>query len=548
MNNMIYAFSWMKKRRIHFILGILFQGFSSFLFMYLTAGFISDITDAIGYGDFKPVITSMLKLLLCYSAAAGLNYTCTILTDKACLYAAGQLRSSIVRKIISAKVSCLNNSSSEEVINAFTSDISSIFDNLSKVASIPVKVLFVGAGGLMFAFALDMRIGIMIILFGLLKITYGLFFAGWMKRLSHRILERRADFTSSVKQLIDNPVSIRMNSLRKVLHPRYNGVVDGLRRINLHYTDVSGILGAVNNVTTEIFTRLILYILGKAYFAGDYGLDYVMRENEIAINALRVFSISRILTDAQIILAGTERVVEFAERLEPEAQELPLDEGGIVTKSRAGSGRYAIEYDSVSFSYGEKQLLNNINLSIPAGSITLLRGESGTGKTTLLRLAQGIYLPDAGTIRVHGRDIREWNLHSLRNRMAYVPQQPLFFSGTISENIAGRLKDIDRDGVIEAARKALIYKKIMELPMGFETPVTDNESRFSGGEQKRLMLARAFYKASDILLLDELTAAVDKENERLIYDILLGMKGKMTIIFATHRTLAEKIADNIIEL
>ena len=261
---------------------------------------------------------------------------------------------------------------------------------------------------------------------------------------------------------------------------------------------------------------------------------------------MRVFSISRILTDAQIILAGTERVVEFAERLEPEAQELPLDEGGIVTKSRAGSGRYAIEYDSVSFSYGEKQLLNNINLSIPAGSITLLRGESGTGKTTLLRLAQGIYLPDAGTIRVHGRDIREWNLHSLRNRRHMCPSSPCSF-GTICENIAGDFKDIDRDGVIEAARKALIYKKIMELPMGFETPVTDNESRFSGGEQKRLMLARAFYKASDILLLDELTAAVDKENERLIYDILIGMKGKMTIIFAT-TVLWREIADNIIRV
>lgn len=542
MNKLIYAFSWMKKRRLHFILGTLFQGFSSFLFMYLTADFISGITGAVEYGEFRLVIAGMFRMILGYAAAIVLNFAGTMLTVGACLYAAGRLRSDIVRRIISAKVSCLNNGSSEEVINAFTSDISSIFDNLSRVASIPVNILFVGAGGLWYAFALDIRIGIMIILFGLFKVTYGLLFAGRMKRISCSILERRADFTSSVKQLIDNPVSIRMNDMKKVLHPRYNSVVDRLKNNNIRYGDVSGILGAVNNITTETFSRLILYILGKAYFAGDYGLTDVMREKEIASNALRVFSISRILTDTQIILAGTERVIEFVHRLEPEEQ------GDCKAEGRACTGIYAIEYDNVSFSYGEKQLLQNIRYNITEGSITILRGESGTGKTTLLRLAQGIYLPDAGIIRVHDRDIREWNLHSLRERLAYVPQQPLFFSGTIGENIAGRLKDIDQTCVIEAARKALVYEKIMELPKGFETLMTDNESRFSGGEQKRLMLARVFYKAADILLLDELTAAVDEENEKLIYDILLSMKGKMTIVFATHRTLAERIADQIIEL
>ena len=542
MNKFSYAFSWMKKRRPLFVMGILLQGLVSFLSMYIVAEFIFSITETLTKGGTGSIIIIMLRLFIGYLIVIALTFIGMLCTAKACLYATMELRRDIVKKILLAKVSSLNGRSSEEVINAFTSDISSIFDNMANVVAIPVNILFVGIGGIGYILLLDSDIGYLILLFGLAKIIYGLFFANKMKKISRDMLNKRAGYTSSVKQLLDHPISIRMFDMEKELRLRYEKGVDNLRRCNIHNGDVSGILGAINNVTTEIFGKLVLFISGRAVFSGDYELPNMMKQREIASNAVGIFSISRILTDAQIVLVGTERVIDFTESLEKEAT------GDYTGIDMDFASPYAIEYSKVAFRYGEKLLLEDLSVSIPKGNIAVIRGESGSGKTTMLRLAQGIYLPESGDIKILGRKVNEWNLHFLRERMAYVPQQVLFFEGSIAENIAGKLGASDLMLVEEAAKEALIYDRVMELSQAFDTRMTDNDGHFSGGEQKRLALAGAFYKKSDLLLLDEMTASVDTESERLIYDILKSRRGKQTVLFATHRILAEQIADQIIEL
>lgn len=542
MSRFIYALSWMKKRRYHFFVGILFKGIVSFLSMYVIADFIAGITRILIDKVPELLRYQILRLIVGYLIVIIIDFIGNVLTMEACLYATKELRADIVKKILYSKVECLNNRSSDEVINAFTSDVSSIFDHFAGVAAIPVNILFAGGGGLIYALGLDPVIGCLIIIFGISKVVYGLLFAKKMRRINYNMLKMRSEFTSSVKQLLDNPISIRIFDMERILKTRYEVVVNDMKKCNVHNGDVSGMLGAVNNVTSEIFSRLTLFFLGNGVFADRYEMSDMMEQKEISINALSIFSISRILTDAQIILVGMERIIDFTKNLVEE------DIGYYCGEDINKADKNAVEFHNVYFGYGNKLLLNDFSLSINKGSITILRGKSGTGKTSLLRLAQGIYIPEKGTIKVLGKDIREWNLQCLRDKMAYVPQQAFFFKGTVEENIAGGHKNVDRDRVIEAAREALIYDKIMKLPQGFNTLMTDNDSRFSGGEQKRLSLARAFYKNSEILLLDEITAAVDTENEKLIYEILKSKRGKQTIIFSTHRVLAEQIADSIIEL
>lgn len=541
MNSLSYAFSWMKGRKTPFFLGILLQGIVSFLSMYVIADFIAGVTQSLTTRASDLLGFQIGKLVIGYLLVITIDFIGNMLIMEACLYATKELQSDIVRKILVSKVECLNYRNSDEVINAFTSDISSIFNNLANVVAIPVNILFAGGGGLIYALNIDPIIGFLIVAFGIFKVVYGILFSKKMKRINQEMLTKRADFTASLKQLLDNPTHIRMFDMEEILKDRYLLVVDGMKKSNIHYGDISGLLGAVNNVVSEVFIRMLMFDLTSSVLAGDYGLADMMKQKEIASNALWMFSISRILTDAQIILVSTERVIDFIGYLEEE------ESGSHMGDNASYGNSNAFEFKRVHFGYGDKLILNGFGADIPKGSITILSGKSGSGKTSLLRLCQGIYLPQKGSISVFGREIGEWNLRSLRNKMAYVPQESFFFEGSVIANIAGEYENIEIDRVKMAAKDAQLYDVIMRLPDGFETHMTDNDSRFSGGEQKRLALARAFYKGTEVLLLDEMTAAVDRENEKIIYEILKNRRGRQTIIFATHRALARQIADHIID-
>lgn len=486
MNNLRYALSWMKRRKFPFFIGILLQGIVRFLSMYVVATFIAGITNALTIRE--PDLLGMLiwRLVIGYLVVIIMDFIGNMLTMEACLYATKELQSNIVEKILSAKVECLNYRSSDEIINAFTGDIGSIFNYLAKVVAIPVNILFAGGGGLIYALNVDPNIGLLIFIFGIAKIAYGIIFSKKMKHINQDMLEKRADYTALVKQLLDNPIHIRMFAMEDISNTRYVSVVENINKSNVRYGDVSGLLGAINNVTSEVFIRLVMYNLGKAVISDKYGLANMMKQKEIVVNSLSVFSISRILTDAQIILVGTERVVEFTNCLEEEKS------GSYIGENTWHRDSYVLEFEDVDFGYGDKLLLKDFEAGISKGSITILSGKSGSGKTSLLRLCQGIYLPWKGTIKVYGKDIREWDLRSLRKNMAYVPQEPLFFEGTVKENIASSFENIDTERVTSSAKEAQIFDLIMKLPNGFDTYMTDNDARFSGGEQKRLALARAF--------------------------------------------------------
>lgn len=213
------------------------------------------------------------------------------------------------------------------------------------------------------------------------------------------------------------------------------------------------------------------------------------------------------------------------------------------------SSDYAIEFDNIKFAYKEgENVLNDVSFKIKNGENIAIVGSSGGGKTTIFRLLCGLYHASAGTYKLYGMDINEWNIESARENMALVSQDTFLFPGTIEENIRYGNTNATHDEVVNACKDARIHDFIEGLADGYETVISEGGSQLSGGQRQRIAIARAILKNTPILLLDEPTSAIDEGTEQLIQDALDRLcKGKTSITIA-HRLSTIKDADRIIVL
>jgi ATP-binding cassette, subfamily B, bacterial MsbA len=199
----------------------------------------------------------------------------------------------------------------------------------------------------------------------------------------------------------------------------------------------------------------------------------------------------------------------------------------------------AILFQNVGFSYstekGEKQILHNVDLQVPAGEMLALVGPSGAGKSTLVNLIPRFFDVTSGRILIDGRDIREMTLGSLRRQVAQVTQETILFNDTVRNNIAYGQPDVKNDLVEQAARNALVHDFIMRMPQGYATVIGEKGFRLSGGEKQRLAIARAILKNSPILILDEATSALDAESESLVQAALSNLMQNRTVVVIAHR-------------
>ncbi len=206
-----------------------------------------------------------------------------------------------------------------------------------------------------------------------------------------------------------------------------------------------------------------------------------------------------------------------------------------------------ITFDHVSFSYDtDRKILDDINLSVKKGSTVAIVGESGAGKSTLVDLIPRFYDVTGGSIKIDGTDIRDIKVHSLRSLMGNVNQEPILFNDTIFNNIAFGVEDATMEDVVAAAKIANAHEFIMEKEDGYNTNIGDRGMRLSGGQRQRLSIARAILKNPPILILDEATASLDTESERLVQEALDRLMSSRTTIAIAHRLSTIKNSDEII--
>lgn len=209
---------------------------------------------------------------------------------------------------------------------------------------------------------------------------------------------------------------------------------------------------------------------------------------------------------------------------------------------------FDIEFDHVSFSYGEHRVINDVSFKVGAQTSTAIVGPSGSGKSTLCNLLLRFYDVEEGTIRIGGVDIRDMTLSTLMSHISAVFQKVYLFNDTIENNILYGKPDATKEEVIAAAKQACCHDFIMSLSDGYQTMVNEKGNNLSGGEKQRISIARAILKDAPIIILDEATASIDPENEHLIQSAIDELSKGKTVITIAHKIGTIKNANEIIVL
>lgn len=263
-------------------------------------------------------------------------------------------------------------------------------------------------------------------------------------------------------------------------------------------------------------------------------------------NALMVIIMS-FLVFAQIESAGSGmsilRIVASSIDHANQMDEIPqMDEKGkeIVPKN------HEITFEHVCFSYEKKEILHDISVHIPDKTTTAIIGPSGSGKTTMCNLIARFWDVDSGSIKIGGKDVREYTLESLMEQISMVFQNVYLFADTIENNIRFGRPEATHEEVVEAAKRACCHEFIEALPEGYQTVIGEGGASLSGGEKQRISIARAMLKDAPIVILDEATANVDPENEDRLQKAIGELTRDKTIIMIAHRLKTVRHADQIL--
>ncbi len=208
--------------------------------------------------------------------------------------------------------------------------------------------------------------------------------------------------------------------------------------------------------------------------------------------------------------------------------------------------RHDLRAENISFSYGEKPIINGITLDIPERTTTAIVGPSGGGKTTLCHLLSRFWDVDGGRVTLGGHNVREYDMDSLMRNFSFVFQNVYLFHDTIANNIRFGQPNATMEQVIAAAKKARCHDFIMKLPQGYDTVIGEAGGTLSGGERQRISIARAMMKDAPIIILDEATANVDPENEKELMEAITALTHEKTVIMIAHRLKTVHHADQIL--
>ncbi|ENO97640.1 type I secretion system ATPase [Thauera phenylacetica B4P] len=211
-------------------------------------------------------------------------------------------------------------------------------------------------------------------------------------------------------------------------------------------------------------------------------------------------------------------------------------------------GRIAAEAVSAMPPGTRRVVLKNLGFTIAPGEVVAVVGPSASGKSSLARLLVGIWAPAAGSLRLDGASIYDWNKDELGPALGYLPQDIELFDGTVAENIA-RFGEIDSERVVDAARKVGMHEHILHLPQGYDTPLGAEGSNLSAGQRQRIGLARALYGDPALIVLDEPNSNLDEAGEKALLEALLGLKARgATVVIVTHRMSTLAAADKVMVL
>ncbi|VVB04305.1 unnamed protein product [Arabis nemorensis] len=365
-----------------------------------------------------------------------------------------------------------------------------------------------------------------------------------LKNMSQKAIKAQNESSKLAAEAVSNIRTITAFSSQERIMRMLEKAQESPRRESIRQSWFAGIGLAMSQSLTSCTWALDFWYGGRLIADGYITAKALFETFMILVSTGRVIAdVGSMTTD---LAKGSEAVGSVFAVLDRYTLIDPEDPDGYEPEKITGR----VEFLNVDFSYPTRpdvMIFRDFSIEIDAGKSTAIVGPSGSGKSTVIGLIERFYDPVKGVVRIDDRDLRSYNLRSLRQHIALVSQEPTLFAGTIRENIIyGKASDkIDESEIIEAARAANAHDFITSLSDGYDTPCGDRGVQLSGGQKQRIAIARAVLKNPSVLLLDEATSALDSQSERVVQDALERVMVGRTSVVIAHRLSTIQNCDTI---
>lgn len=503
-----------------------------------------------GQADFQPDMAAfngvMLNLFFAYAATVVASLIYTLLFTRIVAHSTNRMRKGLFGKLERLTVAFFDSHKDGDILSRFTSDLDNIQNAFNQSLTQVVTNIALYVGMVIMMFRQDTRLAWVTIA----STPVALIALVVIIRLSRKYTDKQQAAVSKLNAYMDEKISgqkaIIVQGVQEETIDGFLELNEEVRRTTFKGRLFGGILFPFMNGMSLVNTAIVIFA-GSSIVLNDSSL-----ETAAALGLVVTFvqysqqyyqpimQVAASWAELQLAFTGAHRIQEmFDEPEEVRPQNAPL-----FTELKEG-----VEIKDIDFGYlpGQK-VLDKVSISAPKGKMVAVVGPTGSGKTTIMNLINRFYDVNGGSVAFDGRDIREYDLDSLRDMVGIVLQESVLFSGTIADNIRFGDESISQEMVETAARATHIHDFIMSLPEGYETFVTDDENVFSTGQKQLISIARTLLTDPQVLILDEATSNVDTVTEAKIQKAMEAIIAGRTSFVIAHRLKTILNADEIIVL
>ncbi|MGT2757203.1 ABC transporter ATP-binding protein [Streptococcus ovuberis] len=494
-------------------------------------------------GTFNGVMGRLFQAYL-FTVVANLVYS--LLFTRIVAHSTNRMRKGLFGKLERLTIQFFDTHKDGDILSRFTSDLDNIQNafNQSLTQVVSNAALYVGMVWMMFR--QDTRLAWLTVA----STPVALLFLVVIIRLARKYSNLQQAAVSKLNAYMDEKISgqkaIIVQGIQQETIDGFLTLNEEVRRTTFKGRLFGGLLFPVMNGMSLVNTAIVIFI-GSSMVLDDTSLTtaaalglvvtFVQYSQQYYQPMMQIASS---WAELQLAFTGAHRIQEMFDQEE----EVRPDKAPLFTELSQG-----VEIDNINFGYvPDKPVLKGVSISAPKGKMVAVVGPTGSGKTTIMNLMNRFYDVDSGSIRFDGRDIRDYDLDSLRSKVGIVLQESVLFSGTIADNIRFGAEGVSQEMVETAARATHIHDFIMSLPDGYETYVTDDENVFSTGQKQLISIARTLLTDPQVLILDEATSNVDTVTESKIQQAMEAVVAGRTSFVIAHRLKTILKADEIIVL
>lgn len=498
----------------------------------LTMNFIDSFTE----GGLDPLIMALVAVLLIVQAI--LSGFAFYLMRKIGEYVVAFIRNKVWRHVLGLPVTFFDEEESGELMSRILQDTGVIKALITDHLITFFTSILTVVGAVAILIWIDWRMTLILLVS--VPVTLAIMFpiGRMMSKVAKSTQDEVATFSAQLGRVLQNIRLVKYSQAEP--HERMNGEQQ-VNRIYQFYLKEAKLVAVLSPVMTLVMTLVLIVVFG---YGGAQVASGALTAGALVAIIFYLIQIIVPFTQMASFFTAYQKTVGATERIKDILQQsTETTEGSILSKVEQN-----IHFENVTFAYGEKVVLEELNFTIPQGQVTAFVGESGGGKTTLFSILQRFYEQKEGQIHYGATDIRSIQLAEWRSLFGYVSQDSPLMNGTIRDNVLYGVQGVDDEAITDALKQANAWEFIEKMEHRLDTPVGEGGIKLSGGQRQRIAIARAVIRNPRILLLDEATSSLDTESERLVQQALQQvMKNRTTLIIA-HRLSTVQHADQLIVL